>query len=460
MTPGAVLLLLACVVPTSEPTERPNFVLFIADDQAWNDSGAYGNSKIRTPTTDRLAREGMRFTNAFLTCSSCSPSRMSILTGRYPHATGAEELHKMLPKDQLCFSDVLREGGYDVAMIGKVHPKGAYDDHFDSVEKDVWHWKPTFDRLTKDKPFFLWIAFNDPHRPYQEGTISNPHQPSEVVVPPFLPDTEATRGDLALYYDEVARLDRLMGEMLAELDRKGLAENTLVLYISDNGRPFPRCKTTLFDSGIKTPFIVRWPKVVEPGTTCDALASTVDIAPTFVQLAGLSEPPSFQGVSFAPLLREPNAKIRDYVFADHDWHDFEDHQRAVRSQRYKYIRNEYTDVPLTPPADAVRSPTYQSMLELRAKGKLPAEQSQCFLQPRPRDELYDLNKDPYELRNVANDPEYASTLKGLRGRLDQYLEETGGDTSVQDRHPDVFDRVTGERTAPHFNTGKYESLGK
>ena len=178
------------------------------------------------------------------------------------------------------------------------------------------------------------------------------------MVPPYLPDVPEVRKDLALYYDEIGRLDRYVGEVLAELDRQGVAGNTLVLFLSDNGRPFPRCKTTLYDSGIRTPLIVRWPGHVGPGSRCCSLVSTIDIAPTVLKLAGLEPGPSFQGEDLSPLFRDPTAKVRDLIFAERNWHDYAAHGRAARSERFKYIRNDDHDPPLTPPADAVRSPTF------------------------------------------------------------------------------------------------------
>ena len=163
----------------------------------------------------------------------------------------------------------------------------------------------------RDKPFFLWLASLDPHRDYQPGTIPEPHRAEDVVVPPYLPDVPEVRKDLALYYDEIGRLDHYVGEVLAELDRQEIAGDTLVLFLSDNGRPFPRCKTTLYDSGIRTPFLVRWPGHVRPGSHCGRLVSTIDIASTVLKLAGIEPGPSFQGKDLSPLFQDPTAKVHD-----------------------------------------------------------------------------------------------------------------------------------------------------
>jgi len=450
---------------------RPNIVFIIADDMAWNDSGAYGNPYVHTPNIDRLAQEGMCFDQAFLTISSCSPSRASIITGRYPHQTDAEQLHWPLPAEQLTFVELLKASGYWTAAAGKWHLGGAVKDRFDEVrEADVSgfqlptgeaakagriiqkaegdaksgcdQWLPTLWARPKDRPFFLWLAALDPHRDYDEGILTRPHRPETVRLPPYVPDTPGTRADFALYYDEITRLDRFIGEVMAELKKQGVAGNTFVLFISDNGRPFPRDKTTIYDSGIKAPFIVRWPSRVKPASRCGSLVSAVDIAPAFLELAGLPAPDLFEGASFLPLLRDPELNIRDHVFAERNWHDYEDRVRAVRDRRFKYIRNFYPDLPNTPPADVVRSPSFREMIRLRSEGRLPSEGMNLFIKPRPTEELYDSWADPHKTRNLAGDPAHTITLNRLRRELARWQQATD-DTEPPFRTLDEFDRETG-----------------
>jgi len=447
---------------------RPNIVLIIADDMGWDDCGAYGHPRIKTSNIDRIAAEGMRFTNAFLTTSSCSPSRASIITGRYPHNTDAEQLHWPLPAEQLTFVELLKNAGYWTAAVGKWHLGDAVKDRFHLVrEADVSgfqlptgkdaskstmvareksgceHWVSTLRSRPEDRPFFLWLASLDPHRDYESGTITNSHTPQDVRVPPYLPDVPEVREELALYYDEIARLDSYVGEVLKEFKEQGIEQNTFVLFISDNGRPFPRDKTTLYDSGIKTPWLVRWPQRIQAGSVCTQLVSSIDIAPTVLTLAGIDTPSRFQGHSFASLLTEPERKIREYVYAEHNWHDYEDLGRAVRSMQYKYIHNDYPDLPATPPADVGRSRTFAAMRRLRAQGKLNQNQMACFVTPRSVEELYDVVNDPHEMHNLVDEPRYADVLQEHRRALTDWSKCTGFRIPAT-RTPDEFDRETGE----------------
>jgi arylsulfatase A-like enzyme len=427
--------------------KRPNFIILIADDMGWSDAGCYGHPHIRTPSIDRLAKEGIRFEYAFLTCASCSPTRSSIMTGRYPHATGAAELHQPLPADQVVFAGLLKKAGYYTASAGKWHLGKAAEKNFDKVvhgggPSGCENWVETLRDRPKDKPFFLWLAAIDPHRPYQPDKIPNPHKLTDAVVPPFLPDVPETRRDLAMYYDEITRMDGFIGQVLEELARQGIEKDTFVLFLSDNGRPFPRCKTTVYDSGVRTPFLVRWPREVDAGSVCSNLVSVVDIAPTVLDLAGLEPSPTFQGKSFAKMLRDPEQSIQEHVFAEHNWHDYKAHERSVRSKTHLYIRNAFPELPCTPPADAVRSPTFQAMRLLRHQGKLPFWQLSSFSKPRPTEELYDVLIDPHQLNNLAADPKQAEVLAKMSSVLDEWIERTG-DRIPENPTPDKFNRETG-----------------
>ncbi|MDD2380920.1 MAG: sulfatase [Mariniphaga sp.] len=441
-----VFITSACTTQQTKENSHPNFIVFIADDAAWNDFGPYGNTHIKTPHINKLAEDGIIFTNAFLTTSSCSPSRCSILTGRYPHSTGAQELHMPLPANQVLFAGELQKAGYFTAVAGKYHigPKRSeFDTIYGGSPSGCEHWVEALQNRPKNKPFFLWMAAIDPHRNYFPNTITEPHLPNEVIVPDYLPDNDSTRKDLALYYDEIARLDSFIGKVLDELTIQGEEENTMILFMTDNGRPFPRAKTRLYDSGIKTPFIIRWPEKLKKGTV-DALISSIDIAPTLCELAGADIPASFQGESFAPVLENYSAQTRNYIAAEHNWHDYQAHERAVRNKQYLYIRNAFPHLNASPPADAVSSITYQEMIKLYHAGELNEYQQDCFKEYRPAEELYDVVSDPNQFKNLAEIPEYKQALGEMRTLLDEWIEKYG-DRIPENPTPDKFDRWTGKR---------------
>ncbi|MFK5921876.1 MAG: sulfatase [Verrucomicrobiota bacterium] len=468
-------LCLSLIVSANGAITHPNIVLIIADDMAWNDSTPYGHPTINTPNIQKLADGGMRFDNAFLTISSCSPSRASIITGRYPHQTDAEELHWPLPAEQITFVEKLRAAGYWAGAAGKWHLGDAMRDRFDDIrevdtsgfqlptgeaakagkfketlqgeaQSGCADWIPLMRARDKNKPFFLWLAALDPHRPYHENIITNGAQAEDVRIAPYHADTPETRKDYTVYYDEITRLDKYVGRVMAELEKQGVAENTLVLFFSDNGRPFPRDKTTVYDSGIKTPWIVHWPAKVKAGSSTTQLVSSVDIARTAMDAAGVSDiGHTFEGHSFLPLLTKPNDPTRDYIYAEKNWHDYEDHVRAVRNRRYKYIRNYYNDLPQTPSADSARSPTFQAILTLEKEGKLTPQQRTCLIAPRPKEELYDTQADPHELNNLITSPEHQTILKTLQTQLKNWEKRTK-DYAPTLRTADEFDRITGVPT--------------
>ncbi|MFW5656962.1 MAG: sulfatase [Bacteroidota bacterium] len=445
---GILFLIAACTGSTSEgTTDKPNFIIIIADDAAWDDNEAYGHPTIKTPNIGRLAREGLRFDNAFLTISSCSPSRSSIMSGLYPHNTGAGELHMPLPKERIIFPGELKKLGYYTASAGKWHlgpERAGFDTIVGGGPSGCEHWVEVLQNRPKDKPFFLWLASYDPHRDYFPNTIPEPHAPQDVVVPPYLPDNDSTRKDLALYYDEISRLDSYIGEVMQELTKQGIDNNTMVVFMSDNGRPFPRAKTRLYDSGIKMPFIVRWPEKVTGGEITASMVSSIDIAPTLVELAGGAIPDTFQGVSFAPILENKYMKIRDYIVAEHNWHDYQAHERALRTESFLYIMNAFPSLTASPPADAVNSITYQEMIRLFEEGKLNENQKDCFLVPRPPEELYDVVEDPFQLNNLAGDSAYFEELNQMREILNFWMEKTKDEVPLNPT-PDKFNRWTGQK---------------
>lgn len=436
------LLMMTGPVRAEAEQQRPNFVFIITDDISWNDLGAYGHPTIKTPHLDRLAEEGRVFHNAYLTISSCSPSRCSIITGRYPHNTGAPELHTNLPEGQFVFPAALREAGYYTALSGKHHMGPNVNHGFDdrsggggpSRSED---WVQVLRDRPKDRPFFLWLASADAHRGWQLNDQAPQYEPEDVVVPPYLVDGPRTRRDLAEYYHEVSRTDHFTGQIVKELQRQGVGENTYVIYISDNGRPFPRGKTYLYDSGIKTPMIISRPGTIEPGRT-ESLVSSIDIAATVLDLAGLPAAEQVQGVSFAPVLADPEARVRDYAFAERNWHVYQAHERLVRHGPWVYIRNAWPEQLALSMESDPSFPAGEELWEHHEKGQLTADQQQLFAQPRPAEQLFNVEDDPHQLDNLAEDPARRDTLDHLRSVLNRWAEQTG-DTIPADPTPDRQD---------------------
>ena len=414
--------------------QQPNMIIFIADDVSWDDFGCYGNSVVQTPNIDQLAANGICFTNAYLTASSCSPSRNSILLGRYPHNTGAAELHSAPPSnDVLSFPKVLKDAGYYTVASGKYHQGNYCLEAFDVISREYEKitnsgegmWLQNVQDRPRDRPFFMWFAALDAHRDWGENSYSGTHDPADVDVPFYLADGEATREDLAHYYDEIYRFDVYVGKVVEELKKQGVYENTLLIIMADNGRPFPHSKTRVNDRGMKTPFILHWPEGVRQPAVCDGLVSIIDIAPTLLELAGLEADPCFQGVSFSRLLQHPQEAFRNHVFAEHNWHDYEAHERMVRNANFMYIRNSRPELTAIGPADSVSSPSHNDLVKLRKNGKLSASQNDIFTTPRAWEELYDLGNDPSQLHNLAGDPALHEPLGKMRAILDEWISTTG-----------------------------------
>ena len=459
------------VSAAAAPVARPNVILFIADDVSWDDVGCYAtgerNTAARTPRIDQLAATGRRFDNAILTASSCSPSRSSIITGRYPHNCGrASELHQPIAAHLPWFPQLMREAGYFAALVGKNHMtvdrpqpgESAPPAAFDVVKKGFTagnrgghaEWVQTVRERPRDKPFFFWFAAIDAHRDWdgdedwREDLYGPRHAHADGSVSPFLIDDPATRADLASYRNEVTRFDYFVGQVVDELTRQDILDDTLLIVMADNGRPFPRAKTRLHDSGMKTPFVVHWPRGVgQPGIPTRSLVSAIDIAPTILAAAGIEAADTMQGVSFLPLLADPGAEVRQAAFSEHNWHDYEAHGRSARtSDGWLYIRNRRPLLPWQGPADSVRSPAHRSLLIARDAGRLSPSQADVFLAPRPEEELYYTPDDPDQVTNLMTDPTHAVDRDRMRNLLAAWTEQTR-DSVPSGLSTDEHDRETG-----------------
>ena len=287
-------LLISSNLSMAAKEKRPNILIFIADDLGWEEVGAYGHPVVKTPNIDWLASQGMRFDNFYLTASSSSPSRSSIFTGMYPSCTGARNLHENMPAYINLFPDMLKEKGYYTMLVGKTHGTNlpAVQKRFDYGSFIDWSkpwtmidvWKNALNQRPKDKPFFLFAASIDPHRPFKQGNYEKPYLSEQVIVPPYLHDSPEMREELADYYNEISRFDDHVGQVLNLLKEEGELENTFIIVMSDNGRAFPQSKTRVNMQGIKSPFIVYYPPLIKKGTVTESLASAVDIAPTLLDV--------------------------------------------------------------------------------------------------------------------------------------------------------------------------------
>ncbi len=455
---------------TPNPPTRPNIIFIIGDDISAEDIGCYGNKKIKTPNIDRMAQEGMKFTNFYLTASSCSPSRTSILTGRYPHNTGAAELHTPLPAHLDYFPELLKKAGYYTAHSGKFHEgpntKRAYDlmvnDRPSVGEGGEEKWLDILQNRPKDQAFFFWFAAFDAHRPWSSvDSFPQPHNPAtDITIPPPLLDTKNTRLDLASYYNEISRLDYHLGKLQRELERQGIAENTVIVFMADNGRPFSGSKTRVYDTGMRTPFVMKWPAgIKKTGATSKSLVSAVDIAPTLLDVAGVKPTARIQGVSFANLLKNPEQKFRNYVFSEHNWHDYAAYERAVRSKDFLYVINKRPELANGGPIDANQSPSAKDLNAARQDGALTPIQKDIFLSPRPPEEFFDVRSDLIQEKNRINDPAFARKVEKLRKTLTQWQEETG-DTVPENITPDWYHRETGKPLPAKDQRGEMPGAAK
>ncbi len=446
---------------TAARPPRPNILIAVADDWSWPHAGAYGDHTVATPTFDRVAKEGARFTHAFTMAPSCTPSRAALLTGQASHrlAEGGN-LHSFLPARFAVYPDLLDAAGYFVGFTRKGWGPGRFEPG-GRTRNPAGPQFAGFDEFMKQRPagrpFSFWFGSHDPHRPYEKGSgLKAGLRLESVVVPPFLPDTPEVRNDLLDYYLEVQRFDREVGEILDTLAAAGELDNTLVVVTSDNGMPFPRAKANVYDTGVHMPLAVRWPSRVPAGRVVDAFVSHTDLAPTFLEAAGLRTPGSMTGRSLWPLLRGEQVAGREQVFVERERHanvrkgDLSYPMRAVRTGDFLYIRNFRPDrwpagdpekyVAVGPFGDIDDGPTKQLLLSRHAVDRVVAPLFELATAKRPAEELYDLRRDPWQLVNVAGSAEHARIQKELRAALDKWMRQTGdprarSNTDAWDRYP-------------------------
>ncbi len=415
---------------------RPNILWILADDLGL-ELGCYGHPLVRTPHTDRLAASGMRFTQAFTTAPVCSSSRSALFTGRYQTTIGAHH-HRTanpqpLPAGVRTIAEQFRARGYYTVNVSPAAGdpgaaasrngaggSGKTDFNF-TIERafDGSSWT----QRAPGQPFFAQLTFAAPHRgPVWAEAKRRPQRidPAAVTLPAYCPDHPIARQDIANYLEAVQLGDAYLGELLARLEREGLAENTIVIFTSDNGQCLFRSKQFLYDGGLRVPLIIRWPERRRAGTVDDRLVSGIDLAPTVLGLAGIAPDAGMHGRDFL----RPGGAPRDHIVAARDRMGLAvDRQRAIRTRQHKYIRNYLPAVPFmqTNLYKEREYPTWNLLKELKLAGRLTAEQALFAAETKPVEELYDVLADPDEVRNLAVDPAHAAILKTMRTKLDEWL---------------------------------------
>lgn len=454
-----VLTLLGCSLESgAQEQKRPNVLLVIADDWSYGHAGFYGDKVVKTPNMDAVAKTGAVFMNAFCTAPSCSPSRASLLTGKYPHELEAGvNLWGYLPDKFRNYSVMLEEAGYYVGLSGKGwgpgnFKAGGYQQN--PAGKPYKDFATFLSSKPPDKPFSFWFGSYNPHRPYEEGSgRASGMNPEKVEVPGWLPDVPVIRNDILDYYLEVERFDQQLGEILNVLAASGEMDNTLIIITGDNGMPFPRAKATLYDGGARIPLVMRLKGVIPEGTQVDQFVTLADLAPTILELARHETPEEMTGVSLAPVLRQEKVKNREVVFLERERHanvrnpELAYPSRAVRTKDYLYIRNYEPDRwpagdpqvyhSVGPYGDVDDSPSKRYLLENRESQAVEPFFRRAFSK-RPAEELYDLRTDPNQLENVASQKKYSKALARLRRQLHDWQINTA-DPRVKDPHYSAFD---------------------
>lgn len=424
---AAGAMLGGCAAGPEQSGPRPNVLWLISEDTS-PDLACYGDTTVKTPWLDQLAHDGAMFTNAFVTGPVCSASRSAFMTGMYQTCIGAHNhrSHRRdgykLPEPAALITEDFRQAGYFVCNCDGLNYK--------KPGKTDWNFTPPADAFDgtdwsqrqPGQPFFAQINFGLTHRPFKRDE-RNPIDPERVELPPYYPDHPVARRDWADYLESIQLLDTEIGVALTWLEKEGLAENTIVMYFGDHGRPHVRGKQWLYEGGVRIPLIVRWPGRVQPGSVVDDLVSSIDLAPTALSLAGIRPPRHLQGYPFLGRGKE----ARKYVFAARDRCDETvDRIRCVRSARYKYIRNYYPDRPYTQfnAYKKLQYPVLTLLHVLDEQGRLTPEQARFMSPTRPHEELYDLQWDPFELHNLAGSEDHRTILREHSQKLDEWIKAT------------------------------------
>ena len=433
-----VASLLSLGSSAQQPQKHPN-ILWISTEDMSPHLGCYGDKVAKTPNIDRLASQGIRFTNVFTTAAISAPCRAGIITGMYQTSIGCMhmrttsyrsstdnpiEFTAVPPHYVKAFTEYMRAAGYYCTNNSKTDYQFAKD----PVPASIWddcsrtaHYK---NRPDKSQPFFAVFNWLGTHESQNWNISKVKTDPKTIMVPPYFPDNEIIRANIAKMYDNIARLDSVVGVLLKELEVAGELDNTIIFFWGDHGDGLPRAKRWLYDSGLNIPLIIRYPDKSKAGTVDDRLISSIDLGPTVLSLAGVPVPAHMQGI---PFLGDQAGSPRDAVFAARDRVDESyDMIRSVRTKEYLYIRNYYPDEPYPIWVPYLSNmPMYKEILRLDAEGKLTGPQKSWMAYSRPPEELYNVRTDPFQVKNLINDPKLKGILEDLRARHKKWTLETG-----------------------------------
>jgi N-sulfoglucosamine sulfohydrolase len=444
--PAALLMVLTWASCSPEKKqERPNILMIMSDNQSWNHVGSYGDKTVRTPNMDLIAKQGVRFTNAFCSSPSCTPARAAMLTGQdiWRLEDGAN-LWGVLPVKYKVYPDLLEESGYAIGFQGKGWGPGSFEAN-NRPRNPGGNKYASFSEFLKTKkegPWSYWVSSLHPHRPYVVGSGAKAGiDVTKVTVPGYLPDHPDVRKDIADYYAAIETFDQELGQILAELKESGQLHNTVIVVCSDNGWQMPRGLANLYDFGTHVPMIISWPGKFKQNVVSDHLVTLNDLAPTFLQLGNVPVPADMTGKSLLPVVTEGKAeeKERDFVVLGRERHAFVRQHglgypgRAIRTKDFLYIRNYEPgrwpagDPPLYGDIDP-----YMLNYPGPAKFYMIANKDNPAVKPmfelgfgkRPAEELFDVKNDPDQLRNLAADAKYIKIKETLAAQMKGYLVQT------------------------------------
>ena len=414
--------------------EQPNIIFIIADDLTFRDLSCYGGENVSTPHIDSIADEGMKFSRCFQASAMCSPTRHNIYTGLYPVKSGAYPNSTLAYEGTKSVAHYLGNLGYRVGLTGKRHiyPESVFPFEYlaESTEPDLAALKDFLGR-TSEQPSCTFICFNEPHTPWTKGDASQ-FNPDKLVLPPNFVDTPTTRKHLTKYYAEVKQLDDSVGEVISLIDQLNMLDNTLLIFVSEQGIAMPFAKWTCYESGLQSAFLARWPGKIEAGSLSHAMIEYVDILPTFIEVAGGRPEPLLEGESFMPVLLGQRNRHKDFVYALQTTRGItngSDHYgiRSIRSDRYRYILNLTPDTPFQNNLTENKGGWTEFWPTWVEKGKSDAFAKETVhrYQWRPAEELYDVINDPFELNNLADQKNLRGIKNDLRLRLLRWMDEQG-----------------------------------